>query len=109
MKKIGVLLLVLVGVLALSACKKEEAAQGVTDTVVTVGNSAATSGALAPVGVPFNQGIQSYFDMVNANGGVAGRTINFITYDDQFTAATGLTYAEKLVEDDIFILLSFCY
>jgi len=100
MKKIGVLLLVLVGVLALSACKKEEAAQGVTDTVVTVGNSAATSGALAPVGVPFNQGIQSYFDMVNANGGVAGRTINFITYDDQFTAATGLTYAEKLVEDD---------
>ncbi|PAT01670.1 hypothetical protein CI105_05345 [Candidatus Izimaplasma bacterium ZiA1] len=100
MKKIGVLLLVLVGVLALSACKKEEAAQGVTDTVVTVGNSAATSGALAPVGVPFNQGIQSYFDMVNANGGVAGRTINFVTYDDQFTAATGLTYAEKLVEDD---------
>lgn len=78
----------------------EVESQGVTETTVTVGNSAATSGALAFVGTPFNNGIKAYFDMVNANGGVSGRTINFVTYDDEFVAANGVTYAEKLVEDD---------
>lgn len=74
--------------------------QGVTATTVTVGNSAVTSGFLAFVGVPFNQGINAYFDMVNDAGGVAGRTIEFIEYDDEFNAATGITYAEKLLNDD---------
>ena len=74
--------------------------QGVTDTTVTVGNSAVTSGFLAFVGVPFNQGINAYFDMVNEAGGVAGRTIEFIEYDDEFNGATGVTYAEKLLMDD---------
>ncbi len=74
--------------------------QGVTDTVVKVGNSAATSGALAFVGTPYNAGIQAYFDMVNDAGGVAGRTIDFVTYDDEFNPANGVTYAEKLLMDD---------
>ena len=75
-------------------------AQGVTDTTVTVGNSAVASGFLSFVGVPFNQGINAYFDMVNAAGGVEGRTIEFIEYDDEFVAASGVTYAEKLLMDD---------
>jgi len=74
--------------------------QGVTDTTVTVGNSAVASGFLAFVGVPFNQGINAYFDMINDAGGVAGRTIEFIEYDDEFTGALGVTYAEKLLMDD---------
>jgi len=74
--------------------------QGVTATTVTVGNSAATSGFLAFVGVPFNAGITAYFDMVNDAGGVAGRTIEFTQYDDEFNAASGITYAEKLLNDD---------
>jgi ABC-type branched-subunit amino acid transport system substrate-binding protein len=77
-----------------------EPSQGVTDTTVKVGNSAATSGFLAFVGTPFNQGIQAYFDMVNANGGVNGREIEFISYDDQFDGAVGRTNAEKLLMDD---------
>ena len=74
--------------------------QGVTDTTVTVGNSAVTSGFLAFVGVPFNQGINAYFDMINDAGGVNGRTIEFIEYDDEFSAPLGVTYAEKLLMDD---------
>ncbi len=102
MKKISVLLLAVLLVFSLSACGKEETAlaQGVTDTTVTVGNSAVASGFLAFVGVPFNQGINAYFDMVNDAGGVAGRTIEFIEYDDEFNGATGVTYAEKLLMDD---------
>ncbi|AIO18935.1 Receptor family ligand binding region [Candidatus Izimaplasma bacterium HR1] len=98
MKKVLLLVLVMVFAFSLSGCQK--ASQGVTDTTVTVGNTAPVSGALAFVGLPFNQGMQAYFDMVNDDGGVAGRTIEFINHDDGFDAATGLTYTEELVEDD---------
>ena len=77
-----------------------EYAQGVTDTTITVGNTAVVSGALAFVGVPFNEGMKAYFKQVNDNGGIDGRTIEFITYDDTFNAELGVTYTEKLVEDD---------
>jgi len=101
MKKVFLALTLVLAVFTLSACKdKTEAAQGVTDTTVLVGNSAATSGPLAFVGLPFVAGIEAYFAMVNEAGGVAGRQIEFKHYDDEFNGATGLAMAEKLVEDD---------
>jgi len=74
--------------------------QGVTDTTITVGNTAATSGPYAAVGVPFNEGMKAVFAQVNAAGGIDGRTIEFVTYDDTFNAATGLAYTETLIEED---------
>jgi ABC-type branched-subunit amino acid transport system substrate-binding protein len=99
MKKLFLLVLVMVFAFSLAGCQPAPS-QGVTDETVTVGNTAPVSGALAFVGLPFNQGIQAYFDMVNEAGGVAGRTIEFINEDDGFDGATGLTYTEQLVEDD---------
>lgn len=101
MKKVLLGLALVLAVFTLTACKADtESAQGVTDTTVKVGNSAATSGGLAFVGLPFVAGIEAYFDMVNEDGGVNGREIEFVHYDDEFNGATGLTYAERLVEDD---------
>ena len=101
MKKLFIVLTLVFLTVSLSSCQStDDSAQGVTDTTVLVGNSAATSGGLAFVGLPFVAGIEAYFAMVNANGGVNGRRIEFIHYDDQFNGATGLTYAERLVEDD---------
>lgn len=74
--------------------------QGVTATTITVGNTAATSGYFAVVGVPFNDAIKAVFERVNEAGGIGGRTIQFVTYDDQFTAANGIALTEKLVEED---------
>lgn len=74
--------------------------QGVTDTTIKVANSAATSGAYAPVGVPFNAGIQAYFDMVNAEGGIDGRTIEFIHTDDEFDPVKGKAALQNFVEDE---------
>ncbi len=81
--------------------------QGVTDTTITVGNCAATSGYLAAVGLPFNAGIEAYFYKINEAGGIAGRTLNFVHYDDGFFDATvGLNYTKQLVEEDnIFALV----
>jgi ABC-type branched-subunit amino acid transport system substrate-binding protein len=75
-------------------------AQGVTDTTIKVGNTAATTGPLAFVGVPFNAAIEAVFKEVNDAGGIDGRMIEFVHYDDEFDPAKGVTFTETLVEDD---------
>jgi ABC-type branched-subunit amino acid transport system substrate-binding protein len=75
-------------------------AQGVTATTITVGNTAATTGYFALVGVPFNVGIEAVFKEVNDAGGIDGRMLNLIHYDDEFDAAKGSAFTETLVEDD---------
>jgi branched-chain amino acid transport system substrate-binding protein len=102
MKKIAIAILIIAALVSFSCgAAVDESAQGVTEDTVLVGNAAATSGALAAVGVPFNQGLEAYLRMVNEAGGVAGRQIKFVHYDDEFDAAQGLTYAQRLVEDDM--------
>lgn len=98
-------LLLAVGMVLLSTIlsvmvKAQESGQGVTDDSVLVGNSAAISGAYAPVGLPFNAGIQAYFDMVNSEGGIDGRQINFTHIDDEFDPAKGKAALQTLVEDE---------
>jgi ABC-type branched-subunit amino acid transport system substrate-binding protein len=104
MKKLVLVLTLVLALFTLTACDgsggETETAQGVTEETVTVGNAVATSGALAFVGTPFKAGMDAYFTMVNDAGGVAGRTIEYIQYDDQFDSALGLTYTQQLVEDD---------
>ncbi|MBN2849465.1 MAG: ABC transporter substrate-binding protein, partial [Erysipelotrichaceae bacterium] len=90
MKKFLVILLSVMLLGSMAACQKEEvAAQGVTDDKVLIANCAATSGAYAPVGVPFIAGIQAYLDVVNKAGGVDGREIEFLHNDDEFDPVKG--------------------
>lgn len=104
MKKIISILTVFVLLIGtLTGCgqgKKEVQAQGVTDTEIIIGNSAATSGAYAPVGVPFNAGIEAYLKMINEAGGVNGRKIVFKHTDDEFDPVKGKAMLTKLIEDD---------
>lgn len=74
--------------------------QGVDDTTILVGNTAATTGAFATVGIPFNAGMEAAFKAYNDAGGFDGRAIKLIHYDDGFDAAQGLTYTKTLVETD---------
>ena len=75
-------------------------AQGITDTEILVGNTAATTGAYATVGVPFNAGMEAAFKEYNDLGGFDGRSIRLIHYDDGFDAANAVTYTKTLVETD---------
>ncbi|MCL1996925.1 MAG: ABC transporter substrate-binding protein [Defluviitaleaceae bacterium] len=86
----------------LTACAgaDEFAVQGVTDTTVRVGNSVAVSGPLAPVGVPFQAGMNAYFLMVNEGGGINGRTIEYIHQDDGFDPVNAIAILEGLINDD---------
>ena len=74
--------------------------QGVTEDTIYVGNTAATTGAFATVGVPFNAGIEAVFKAYNDAGGFNGKKIELVHYDDGFDAAQGYTYTQTLVEDD---------
>lgn len=74
--------------------------QGVTDTEIIVANNAATSGSYAPVGVPFNAGIEAYFKMVNEAGGIDGRKITFLHKDDEFDPIKGKSYLQEMVQDE---------
>lgn len=78
----------------------DDGTQGITDTEIKIANTAATSGAYAPVGVPFNAGIQAYLDMVNADGGIDGRKITFLHKDDEFDPIKGKAYLQEMVEDE---------
>ena len=82
--------------------------QGVdtTNHVITVGNTAATSGGFASVGVPFNYAQEAYFwyytNHTEGYKDAAGNsyTIDFKHYDDGFDGTEGANLTTKLVEDD---------
>ena len=77
------------------------AAPGVTPTEINVGSIANITGPLSSDFAPVVNGVQAYFSMINAEGGVAGRHINLaFQTDDQGSSTTDLTVAQKLVEQD---------
>jgi len=93
--------LILATAIGFAACgSSNEGTQGVTDDTILVGNAAATSGAFAMVGVPFNEGMLAYFHQVNEAGGIHGRQIEFVHHDDGFDPVTGLAFTEALIHDD---------
>jgi len=114
-KKFGLVLMALALGLVLVACADDDNGngdnggdngvasgfvQGVTDDAIYFANSAAVSGPLAPVGVPFQAGMEAYINMVNANGGVHGRELRYIHVDDEFDPALGTAALQGFIEDD---------
>ena len=47
----------------------------------------------------------AYFNKINAEGGINGRKINFISYDDGFSPPKAVEQARKLVESDEVLLI----
>ena len=48
---------------------------------------------------------EAYFSKINAEGGINGRKINFITYDDAYSPPKTVEQARKLVESDEVLLI----
>ncbi|HVB16761.1 MAG TPA: ABC transporter substrate-binding protein [Stellaceae bacterium] len=72
---------------------------GVTDTEIKIGNTGPYSGpASSYSAVPKAQA--AYWKMVNDQGGINGRKINFISYDDAYTPPKTVEMVRKLVEED---------
>ncbi len=96
---------VLAGVLAATstaALAQKAYGPGVTDTEIKIGNTMPYSG---PASAYSSQGRAetAYYKMINSKGGVNGRKINFISYDDAYSPPKTVEQTRKLVErDEIF-------
>ena len=77
---------------------------GVTDTEIKIGNIMPYSGPASAYGV-IGKTEEAYFKKINAEGGINGRKINFISYDDGYSPPKTVEQARKLVESDEVLLI----
>ena len=77
---------------------------GATDTEIKIGNIMPYSGPASAYGV-IGKTEEAYFKKINAEGGINGRKINFITYDDGYSPPKAVEQARKLVESDEVLLI----
>src|SRR5512134_3959090 len=72
---------------------------GASDTEIKIGNIMPYSGPASAYGV-IGKTQEAYFRKINAEGGINGRKINFISYDDAYSPPKTVEQARKLVESD---------
>jgi branched-chain amino acid transport system substrate-binding protein len=72
---------------------------GATDTEIKIGNIMPYSGPASAYGV-IGKTEEAYFKKINAEGGIKGRKINFVSYDDAYSPPKTVEQARKLVESD---------
>ncbi|MFK7997560.1 MAG: ABC transporter substrate-binding protein [Granulosicoccus sp.] len=79
---------------------------GVFDDKIVVGQSAAFSGPADALGLGMRIGLQAAFAEANKAGGVNGRKIELVTYDDGYEPEKAIANTRKLIEDDkVFALI----
>ncbi len=95
-------------VLAVAAALSPAAAQdmpGVDGTSIKIGNTSPYSGPASAYSV-IGKTIDAYFRKVNDEGGINGRTVDFISYDDAYSPPKTLEQTRRLVESDEVLLVA---
>jgi branched-chain amino acid transport system substrate-binding protein len=77
---------------------------GASDREIKIGNILAYSGPVSSLGV-IGKVEAAYFKKINDEGGINGRAINFISYDDAYSPPKTVEQARKLVESDEVLLI----
>ncbi|MGN1285128.1 MAG: ABC transporter substrate-binding protein [Bradyrhizobium sp.] len=93
-----------VALVSLGAITQQVRDQGVTDTEIRIGNLMPYSGTLEIFG-QIGKAEAAYFDMINERGGVGGRKIRFMSYDDLSDASNAMDLTRILVETDNVLLM----
>lgn len=89
---------------AASAMAQKRYDVGATDTEIKIGNILPYSGPASAYAV-MGKASDAYFRMINDQGGVNGRKIRFISYDDAYSPPKTVEQARRLVESDDVLLL----
>jgi branched-chain amino acid transport system substrate-binding protein len=77
---------------------------GATDTEIKIGNTMPYSGPASAYGV-VGKTEEAYFKKINAEGGINGRKITFISYDDAYSPPKTVEQVRRLVESDEVLLV----
>jgi len=96
------IILIATGVSSALAQKKYDT--GATDTEIKIGNIMPYSGPASAYGV-IGRTEAAYFRKINAEGGINGRKINFISYDDAYSPPKAVEQARRLVESDEVLMI----
>ena len=78
--------------------------KGASDTEIQIGNIMPYSGPASSYGT-IGKAQAAYFDKINAEGGINGRKITFISYDDAYSPPKAVEQARKLIENDEVLLI----
>ncbi|MFC4948902.1 ABC transporter substrate-binding protein [Pseudonocardia sp. GCM10023141] len=81
-------------------------AQGVTDTTIRIGSTWPLTGAAAVGAAGSKAGVVAAIGEINAAGGINGRKLELVSYDDAFEAARSVANIRRLVDNDkVFAIL----
>lgn len=86
------------------ACGQKRYDTGASDAEIRIGQTAPYSGPMSGFGT-IGRAEAAYFAMVNAQGGVNGRKIKFISLDDGYNPARTVEQARRLVEHEAVLLM----
>ncbi|BAT57854.1 Leu/Ile/Val-binding protein precursor [Variibacter gotjawalensis] len=92
-------------ILATPASAQKKYDTGATDTEIKIGHIGPYSGPASAYG-SIGKTIEAYFNKVNAEGGINGRKIKFISYDDGYSPPKAVEQTRKLIESDEVLLFS---
>jgi branched-chain amino acid transport system substrate-binding protein len=82
--------------------------QGVSDSEIVIGSSSALGGHASFLGTQTIHGSLAYINEMNEKGGVHGRKIRLISYDDQYDPPKTVVNTQKLIsQDKVFILFDY--
>ena len=98
------LLAIPLALMSLSAITERVRQQGVTDTEIRIGNLMPYSGNMEAFGA-IGKAEAAYFEMLNERGGINGRKISFISYDDKSSPVAALDLTRSLIEKDNVLLM----
>ncbi len=87
-----------------SALAQKKYDSGATDTEIKIGQTMPYSGPASAYGT-IGKTEAAYFKMINDNGGINGRKINFMSYDDAYNPPKAVEQIRKLVESDEVLLV----
>jgi branched-chain amino acid transport system substrate-binding protein len=90
--------------LACAATAAAQTAPGVTEKEVVIGSCSALEGPSSALGRQTVAGAKAYFSMVNDEGGVHGRKLHLVAYDDSYDPAKTQACFDKLLADKVFAL-----
>ncbi|MFT3800567.1 MAG: ABC transporter substrate-binding protein [Burkholderiaceae bacterium] len=89
---------------AMPAWAQKKYSPGANDTTIKVGNMMAYSGPASAYGT-IGKAEAAYFRMINDQGGINGRKVDFISYDDGYSPPKAVEMTRKLVEQDEVLLI----
>jgi branched-chain amino acid transport system substrate-binding protein len=94
-----------IGALAASSITSPVFAQA--DNAIVLGQSAPLTGPAAQLGIQFRDGAKLYFNLVNAKGGINGRTIELRTLDDGYEPEKTAANTKSFLAEQVFALFGY--